>query len=342
MKLQKLSIKNFKSLVDVELVNPNPFTVFIGPNAAGKSNIFEALEYFNLSVSGIPEVEKLFGGSKAVLNTSLNVREIDLAFEFEDFETSISSSHRLNLKNFSILDTYVILFGKNIYPSLEALNKAEDFKGDKETYKQFFFNFSRLFINKKELVKLNYKDAERLRIDAGNLEKVLKRVLMDEMIREELLEWLDLLVPELSNIEIHSDNISGIDTLLVYEKYSQKPFTKNLISDGTYNILALLTAIYQSDEPQFLCIEEPENGLNPLVARELANIFRQICEEKGHYIWLNTHSQSLVAALRPEEVVLVDKVKGATQLKQLAGTNLHGLRMDEAWFTNTLGGGLPY
>ena len=46
MEIKKIHIKNFKSLVDVELINPNAFSVFVGSNGAGKSNIFEALEYF--------------------------------------------------------------------------------------------------------------------------------------------------------------------------------------------------------------------------------------------------------------------------------------------------------
>ena len=47
MKLQKVHIKNFKSIVDLEIVEPNPFTVFVGPNGSGKSNIFEALEFWS-------------------------------------------------------------------------------------------------------------------------------------------------------------------------------------------------------------------------------------------------------------------------------------------------------
>ena len=139
-----------------------------------------------------------------------------------------------------------------------------------------------------------------------------------------------------------TNGLSGATNFWIYEKYSERPFTKALISDGTYNILALLTAVFQSDEPQFLCIEEPENGLNPYVVKELVNMFRNACEEKGHYIWLNTHSQTLVAALKPEELVLVDKVGGATQIKQVKDKSFGTLTMDEAWLTNTLGGGLPW
>jgi recombinational DNA repair ATPase RecF len=63
MKINRLVIENFKSIERIELVEPNPFTVFVGPNGSGKSNIFEALEFFNLSAkTNRGTVESLFGG----------------------------------------------------------------------------------------------------------------------------------------------------------------------------------------------------------------------------------------------------------------------------------------
>ena len=172
---------------------------------------------------------------------------------------------------------------------------------------------------------------------------MLKRILTQEVLRNEIFEWLELFVPEFKGVEVISNPFSGEETLLWYEQYSEKPFTKDLISDGTYNILALLTAVYQSDDkPQFLCIEEPENGLHPQVARELVDFFRIMCEERGHYIWLNTHSQSMMSRLKAEEMVVVEKKKGSTQITQYKDRDLHGLRMDEALLTNVLGAGLPW
>ncbi|MGB1243052.1 MAG: AAA family ATPase, partial [Chitinophagales bacterium] len=67
MEIKKLQIQNYKSLVNFELVEPNPFTVFIGPNASGKSNFFEALEFVNYYANGIQNAESLFGGEKDIL-----------------------------------------------------------------------------------------------------------------------------------------------------------------------------------------------------------------------------------------------------------------------------------
>ncbi|WP_461101514.1 AAA family ATPase [Spirosoma koreense] len=61
MKINRLVIENFKSIERIELIEPNPFTVFVGPNGSGKSNIFEALEFFTLEKRGY-EARSLFGG----------------------------------------------------------------------------------------------------------------------------------------------------------------------------------------------------------------------------------------------------------------------------------------
>lgn len=216
-----------------------------------------------------------------------------------------------------------------------------DFKDNTE-YKQFFTEFSRIFTTTKSKNKQNLIDSKKLNSDSDNLENVLKRLLENRIIREEIVEWLELFIPEFDKIEVRNSELSGNDDLLIYQKYYEKPFSKRLISDGTYNILCLLTAVFQSDEPQFLCIEEPENGLNPFVIRKLVDFFRQACEEKGHYIWLNTHSQTLVECLTPEELIVVDKINGETQVKQFKGMELHGLDMSEVWLSGALGGGTPW
>ena len=336
MKIKKLHIKNFKSIADLEIIEPNPFTVFVGPNGSGKSNIFEALEFWNLArKSNLINVDNLFGGLKEINHSGIDGNGPIIRINF--IEHSLISTISLLMKNDN----------KNYYTyennSTHDISENDFVEKESNDFKQFVVNNSRLFINSPKGNKLNLQDDNRLTLISDNLEKVLKRILKDEFKKEEIIEWLELFIPEFEDVFIESSELSGTDTLIVKEKYSSKYFTKELLSDGTYNILALLTAIFQSDEPQFLCIEEPENGLNPKVVRELVSLFRYACEEKGHYIWLNTHSQSLVSQLKPHEIILVNKKEGETKVKQLdKDLKLYGLPMDEAWLSNALGGGLPW
>ncbi len=313
MKIHELKIEGFKSIGEIKLVDPNPFSVFVGPNGAGKSNIFEALELISLHSLMDPDVTiRLFGTFDEIFNQINESNPIFIYIDLGDKKTNLSIS-RTNDKK------------------IEGSNVKE------------FRNFSRIFIREpKDKVKRNLQDDLSLASDADNLEKVLKRILKDEKNRVEIIEILQLLIPGFSNVEIRTEELSGSDNLVVYEDALKKPMTKRLISDGTYNILALITAIYQSETPQFLCIEEPENGLNPKVVKQLVSLFRDKCKEKGHYIWLNTHSQTLVSELTPDEIILVYKVNGLTQTKQVKGFDLHGMKMDEALLTNALGGGIPW
>ena len=335
MKIHQLKIKGFKSIGEITLDSPNPFSVFVGANGAGKSNIFEALEFFNFcNVMDPDEALKYFGTLDDILNQNTK-SEIEFNLDLGEIKPLITL--RPALLGFGGLEW--LHFGKYLSERHNMTEHKPIF-----TKPEFLHltNFTRLFVGKISLLKRNTQDNLQVSLDASNLEKILKRVFRNEKIKNEITEILQLLVPGFDSIEIKSEELSDTDHLLVYEKSLQKPLTKRLISDGTYNILAILAAIYQSDRPQFLCIEEPENGLNPKVVKELVNIIRNQCEEKGHYIWLNTHSQTLVSELLPEEIILVDKVNGMTQTKQVIGMNLHGLKMDEALLTNSLGGGIPW
>ena len=323
MKIKQLVIENFKSIERIELIEPSPFTVFVGPNGSGKSNIFEALEFFNLAVkTDRGTVESLFGGKKHFINRQQTSGQVKVDFDL-DGSHKVSLFQRLNEKN---LPEYTLSGG---------------FWGEYSTtaeFSQLVANFSRLFVGKDKQQKLNFRGDLQLTFSADNLEKVLKRVLTQQVLKNEIFEWLELFVPEFKGVEIDDR-----DELHWFEHFSEDYFTKDLISDGTYNILAMLTAVYQSDDkPQFLCIEEPENGLHPQVAGELIDFFRIMCEERGHHIWLNTHSQSMIARLKPEEMVVVEKKQGKTQTTQYKDRDFHGLRMDEALLMNVLGGGLPW
>jgi predicted ATPase len=325
LKIKKLHIRNFKSIADLEIIEPNPFTVFVGPNGSGKSNIFEALEYTTLTwkfPSDDKFVRSIFGDTKSFLSIpQKNSIFDDTTIQFQKFKASPG-----------MLNT-----GLRAYTDGKPYNYEMD-----SDFRQFVKNISVIFPNNFKRERFKIIDDNFLSLSCSNLENVLKRILNDEYKKDELFEWLELFIPEFEKVEIYSDSINGQNTLLISEKYSSKPFNKSLISDGTYNILALLTAVFQSDEPQFLCIEEPENGLTPDVIKEMVTLFRNACEEKGHYIWLNTHSQSLVSQLTADEIITVNKIKGETKIKQFKGKDFHGLRMDEAWLTNTLGGGLPW
>jgi AAA15 family ATPase/GTPase len=94
LKIKKLHIKNFKSIADLEIIEPNPFTVFVGPNGSGKSNIFEALEFFCSSLDVSTKL-KLFGGEeelKSFRNNDIQYQYF-YSLETETFDTNTTGQY---------------------------------------------------------------------------------------------------------------------------------------------------------------------------------------------------------------------------------------------------------
>jgi hypothetical protein len=275
---------------------------------------------------------------------------VQLEYSFEDnISINIDATFSANSNRFSragsILDEFngVEMLNPIEIRDLEKRNSfirrweraGNSYQGD---YEQFADSFSRIFAGNSRLNRVPAID--KLSPDASNLPQIVGMIFENESKRNDFIEWLRILIPEFKNIEVKKSNIDGSYDFFIYEKGSDKPFPRQLISDGTYNILSLMAAVYQSDQPQFLCIEEPENGLHPQAIELLVDFFREKCEEEGHHIWLNTHSQTLVRCLEIDEIILINKIDGATKAKQLTKGDEVDIRTDEAWLSNALGGGV--
>jgi hypothetical protein len=50
----------------------------------------------------------------------------------------------------------------------------------------------------------------------------------------------------------------------------------------------------------------------------------------------------VISELTPGELVVVDKIDGKTISKQFAGNDFFDIKLDVAWLSNVLGGGLPW
>jgi predicted ATP-dependent endonuclease of OLD family len=65
-------------------------------------------------------------------------------------------------------------------------------------------------------------------------------------------------------------------------------------------------------------IEEPENFLHPLMQREILQIMRENVDRRGghSFVIMTTHSETLLNAASPNEVVVVSIADGITHAKR--------------------------
>ncbi len=66
MRLHKLEIHNYKSLRNVA-IEPTPLSVFVGPNAAGKTNLVDAIDFLGHAYSwGLERAVTYKGGYESI------------------------------------------------------------------------------------------------------------------------------------------------------------------------------------------------------------------------------------------------------------------------------------
>lgn len=331
--IDRVKINNYKSLVDFEIINPSQFLVFAGANASGKSSIFEAIEFLMHSAMTTGNIAlDIFGGPDKIVNfnaqskagSSKSILSVDIDLSFGESEKIQSIS-----------------FG--VYYDYATAKLTKEFTGIPTLDNRIIESFSHIFIDNHKRAENKIKHYDKLWLDGSNTSKILKTILSNKTKKSEVLEWLQVLIPGLETISVEKD-FTGKEELQIFEKaFPKKPFTGNLISEGTFNIIALLTLLYQSDEPQFICIEEPETGLNPAILKELVPFFREMTQKYHHHIWVTTHSVSFVSELSEVELVIINKKDGITLNHPCKPGDFEEMKPDEAWMSNMLkGGGLPW
>ncbi|NNJ83697.1 MAG: AAA family ATPase, partial [Gammaproteobacteria bacterium] len=190
-------------------------------------------------------------------------------------------------------------------------------------------------------------DPTKLDRSGHNLASVLGRMEANSDMRETILDWMEMIAPGIEKIETQQQALDGRTALVFKEQGTGRPFPAHMISDGTIYALCLLVAVLDSTSNYGMTlIEEPERGLHPKAIREIIDLMRQQASPENP-IWLTTHSESVVRALKLDELVLVDKVDGRTRMKRansgnLTHKDLAPLGLDEAWLSNLFGSGLPW
>ncbi len=127
-----------------------------------------------------------------------------------------------------------------------------------------------------------------------------------------------------------------------------KPIGIARMSDGELAFLALISLILAPQElsPAVMCLEEPENYLHPRLLEILVELLDQRQMKTGApQIIATTHSPLLVDKLKLEDLVVTEKVEGATnftrasskkQLKRLLARK--EVSLGDLWYSGALSG----
>jgi predicted ATPase len=162
-----------------------------------------------------------------------------------------------------------------------------------------------------------------LQPDAGNIAPFLRRMREQHALHyRRICDTIRQVAPFFEEflLEEEDEGESKVTRLEWKQKGSSFPFQPWQLSDGTIRFICLATALLQPEPPSTIVIDEPELGLHPFALELLASLIHETSERTQ--VIVSTQSPLLLNNFEPEQVIVVDRVDGASQLRRLDAASL--------------------
>ncbi len=359
--IDRLTIKGFKSLQDVEL-ELGQLNVLIGPNGAGKSNLISYFQMLREMVEGRLQVwvakrggadRILTFGPKETPQFSSVIQFGDNAYsftlEYDDDYRFIFTDESLRFGEAPRVPIKIGGWGnreaqmKSEISSDERL-RADDCYASITSWKAYHFHDTSETAGVKRSPYLH--GYEYLRSDASNLAAYLfgLREIHPE-VYSEICKIVRLAIPFFNDFVLEPKMIKpGEYTIrLLWQQHdSDYVYLPSQMSDGSLRFICLVTALKQPDPPATIIIDEPELGLHPYAIPLLGSLIHQASDRMQ--IVAATHSVSLVNQFSIDDLIVVEREDGASKFKRLNAQEfelwLEDYSVGELWEKNVLGGRL--
>lgn len=318
--ITKIRIQNFRSFVDAE-VKLRPFSLVVGANGSGKSNLLSAFSSASDNYSLVYERNKgliRLGQTTDLNNKHVNYPDTSTIFEAElqdgrNYRAETPDISKSTNWNIGPVGLFVVKADRVSAPEFVIFNA--DVKADGSGTAQV-------------LESLKNGDREDL---FDKIEEAFKRY-----------------VPEVEKLSLRTVE-QGKKQIQVREKGLKELLPATELSEGTRIILCLLTILHQENPPPIILLEDIDRGLHPRLFEYMVPIMRDIAERHGINILATTHNPYLVDCFQDdkEAVIIVEKKDGASTLTTLAdrlkeidydSVDPEDLPLGSLWFTGHVGG----
>lgn len=337
-RIQRLTVKNYRVLRDIEFRNLTPLTVLLGPNGSGKSTVFDVFAFCAEAFS--VGLRRAWDRRNRVseLRSRDSTGPITIELQYRESPRSRLITYRLSLDEEGGLPVVVEELlrwttapGSGRPTNILQFSQGQGTVADEGTLGKTAETLAspdllavstlgqlarhprvvalRRFITGWYLSYLSAESArgvpesgpqERLSESGDNLPNVIQY--LSEQHPERLRVILDVLTQRIPRLERVQTEVLRDGRLLMQLK--DEPFTRPILSkfasDGTLKMLAYLTVLYDPRPMPLIGIEEPENQLHPRLLYPLAEEAREA--SANAQLLVTTHSPFFVNALRPEEL----------------------------------------
>jgi predicted ATPase len=359
--LNRISVKGYKSMRELEDLELRSLNVLIGANGSGKTNF---ISLFTLLRQIVEENLQLYVAQSGGANTFLYFGQkttdevaIRLVFGANGYrcrlvpapgDTLIFAGETCWYEAPEDTQPHVVHIGTGyretqLYresdkrPELSILDHVISAM---QGWRVYHFHDTSPSAGVKLKGKID--DNRVLQPDAANLAAFL--YLLQEKHQEyfrKIVNTIRLVAPFFNDFALRPDPLNpGMIKLEWRERGSDTYFDANYLSDGTLRFMCLATLLLQPDLPATILIDEPELGLHPYAITLLAALLRSAAKQTQ--VIVSTQSVSLVNQFGPEDIVVVDREEGQSVFKRLAQADLESwlddYGMGDLWEKNLLGG----
>ena len=363
--LDWITIEGFKSIKRVDRLRLGPINVLIGPNGSGKSNFIGAFSFLRAVRNELlREYASRAGGADAILHFGSKVTPklrmhvsfggggnyqyvITLAATDADM-LSPSEEECIEIRDGTPLTIGSLGgYGPEAWISQRDPHNLEGEIGRQvrkhlDGWRVYHFHDTGPTSPIKKTADVD--DNRFLRADGANLAAFLHYLSHKHRNSYDLIRRIIRLVaPFFDDFVLQPQALNKHKIRLEWRHLeSDAYFDASSLSDGSLRFMALATLLLQPAtlRPSVILLDEPELGLHPYAITMLASLVKQASVETQ--IVLSTQSSLLLDHFEPDDVLVADRVAGATELRRLDARKLERWLKDyslgQLWRKNELGG----
>ena len=362
--LANITIKGFRSIASITKLALGPINVLIGPNGSGKSNFVGAFSFLRAIREGrLQEYVQRAGGADRLLRFGAKITpSMELEVEFNNPDGTING-YKIQISP-TDLDQLAPTRESLYYWDPESLGHLHDVvlppqgleakictsrsktapyvRAHLDSWRLYHFHDTSSTSAMKRTADIN--DNRFLRTDASNLSAFLyylrqRRNNAYTFIRDTVHQ----VAPFFNDFQLEPTRLNESKIRLEWlHEGTDDYFDVSSFSDGTLRFIALATLLLQPPElrPSVILIDEPELGMHPYAITLLASLIKQASTTSQ--VIVSTQSSLLLDHFEPEDVLVADRVNGATELRRLdseeLGDWLEDYSIGQLWEKNEIGG----
>ncbi len=350
-KIERMTIRGFKSIREMNDLELKDINILIGANGAGKSNFISIFGFLIKMAHGeLDHYVKRMGGAGRVLHFSGKFSE-ELAVRV-DFERGYCNS----IFDLGVNDRLEILVERgHIQDQIDTVRVATTPPGYQDTggptslrkfYKAIIkfkvYHFHDTTFSSRIRATSDTVEMDTLLSDGANLAAFLYYLQEKHPGHLDCIEKaVRSIAPFFQRFLLKPDpDTERYIRLRWHHVGAEEAFDVSDLSDGTLRFIALAALLLQPNPPPTIIIDEPELGLHPAAIAQLAAMMHQVAPEVQ--IIAATQSPTFASYFGWQDFIVVERENDASTFRRLTEEEvkpwLDEFSMGAIWEMNLIGG----